>query len=90
MTSLATRLHEFHFRSSPDTARRSSSQAEWVPPPAVSSAALVAIIGTASLTLGLAATFALRPVLSEGPPAAPLDSYWQRDAETMSAQPLQP
>jgi hypothetical protein len=37
----------------------------------------------------MAANFALRPVLSEGPPAAPLGNYWQVDAEAMSARPLQ-
>lgn len=89
MTSRVTRLHEFHFTSGPESARRSSPQADWVPPPAVSSVALVAIIVLASLTLAMAANFGLRPVLSEGPPAAPLGSYWQADAEAMSARPLQ-
>jgi hypothetical protein len=89
MTSRITRLHEFHFRSGPDSARPSSPQAEWVPPPAVSSLALVTIIVLASLTLAMAANFGLRPVLSEGPPAALLGTYWQADAEAMSARPLQ-
>lgn len=88
MTSRVTRLHELHFRSDSESARPSSPQAEWVPPPAVSTVALVAIIAIISLTLAIAANFGLRPLLSEGPPAAPLGNHWQVDAEAMSAQPL--
>jgi hypothetical protein len=51
--------------------------------------ALVTIIVLASLTLAMVANFGLRPTLSEGPPAAPLGTYWQADAEAMSARPLQ-